>query len=405
MSKCMIKGQDSIWNRTFSMLFLLTIFDQMAFLCTRAIISKYALNLGFTQTMAGIVAGALSVAALFSRPIAGKLLTGEKNNHKSILMASVIASLAVVGCYMLFRDFLPLTLVRVLNGITYGVSGTVELTMASNSLPEKNMGRGIGVFGLGNIIGLAIAPSISVYLYDHFGADTLFLFCLCSCAVAIVIAGNIPKPVPSAPKETATQITKRKDVSLTGFLKNTFAPEALTPAILNFASQVAYAAISAFIVVYGGEKGWEQIGLFYTVYSVSLFIFRPLNGKLYDKKGLAPLVVFGNLSFAFGMMLIAITDSFFICMLAAVFCAYGYGGAIGTFQADAVKRTVKERRGLASGTYFVFNDLGGFLGATVAGMAASQFGYSRMYLLFMIPLFASIVFYGTMCLKEKNASA
>ena len=41
-------------------------------------------------------------------------------------------------------------------------------------------------------------------------------------------------------------------------------------------------------------------------------------------KGLVPLVISGNLSFAFGMLLIGTTDSFYM-PAAAVFCSYGYG--------------------------------------------------------------------------------
>lgn len=78
----MKKSNETIWSKPFLMLFLLTIFDQMAFLCTRAVISKYALDLGHTEAMAGVVAGALSVAALFSRPVAGRLLGSSRISKK-----------------------------------------------------------------------------------------------------------------------------------------------------------------------------------------------------------------------------------------------------------------------------------------------------------------------------------
>ncbi|MDE5907394.1 MAG: MFS transporter [Lachnospiraceae bacterium] len=391
----MRKSKSTIWSKTFILLFLLTIFDQMAFLCTRAIISKYALDLGLTETRAGIVAGALSIAALFSRPVAGRLLGPAGISKKKILMGSVVSSLLIIVTYMLVKGFVPLMLVRILNGITYGISGTVELTMASDSLDEKVMGRGIAVFGLGNIISLAFAPSVSVYLYDTYSPKVLFGFCLFTSLIAVLIVAFIPDGGKT--KVTlGVRAEKSKKKGLKAIILSFFAIEALEPAILNFASQVAYASISAFIVVYGGIKGWNQIALFYTVYSFSLFIFKPVNGKLYDKRGLAPLVILGNLSFAFGIFLIGITDSFGVCLLAAVFCAYGYGGAISTFQAEALKSTTFERHGIASGTYFMFNDLGGFLGASMAGIAVSAVGYSGMYLLFTIPLLAAIVFYWCM---------
>lgn len=382
----------SIWSRTFLLLFLLTIFDQMSFLCTRAIISKYALDLGMTETMAGVVAGVLSIAALFSRPVAGRILGPSGISKKKILMGAVVGSMVIVSSYTVVKSFVPLVLVRILNGITYGVSGIAELTMASDTLDEEVMGSGIAVFGLGNIISLAFAPSLSVYLYDSFSPNTLFIFCICTSVIAIGIAALIPdskrRVAVAAPEKNKT-----KSGGLRALIDQFFAVEAVEPAILNFASQIAYASISAFIVVFGGIKGWDQIALFYTVYSFSLFIFKPVNGKLYDKKGLAPLVILGNLSFALGIFLIGTTDSFGVCLLAAVFCSYGYGGAISAFQAEALKSTSYERHGIASGTYFMFNDLGGFLGASLAGMVVSWLGYAKMYCLFTLPLLAAIAFY------------
>lgn len=400
----MKKSKQTIWSRTFLLLFLLTIFDQMAFLCTRAIISKYALDMGMTETMAGVVAGALSIAALLSRPVAGKILGSTRISKQSILMGSVICSLLITASYMVVGSFIPLVLVRVLNGITYGISGTVELTMVSDSLDEEVMGRGVAVFGLGNIISLAFAPSIAVWLYDTYSPKVLFVFCVFTSITAIIITLFIREKEDNSrsieiKKEKETEESKKgiKEVCL-----SFFAPEALEPAILNFASQIAYASISAFIVVYGGVKGWDQIALFYTVYSFSLFIFKPVNGKLYDKKGLMPLVLSGNLSFALGIFLIAVTDSFAVCLIAAVFCAYGYGGAISTFQAEALKKASFERHGVASGTYFMFNDLGGFLGASLAGMMVSVVGYSKMYLVFILPLLAAITFYLIMHLVRRK---
>lgn len=382
----------TIWSRPFLLLFLLTIFDQMSFLCTRAIISKYALDLGMTETMAGVVAGVLSIAALFSRPVAGRILGPFGISKKKILMGAVAGSLFIVGSYTLVKGFIPLVAVRILNGITYGVSGTAELTMASDTLDEEVMGSGIAVFGLGNIISLAFAPSLSVYLYDTFSPNTLFTFCIGTSVIALCIAALIPDSKRRV-RPPVREAAKGRGLSLCGILSRFFAVEALVPAILNFASQIAYASISAFIVVFGEIKGWDQIALFYTVYSFSLFIFKPVNGKLYDKKGLVPLVISGNLSFAFGMLLIGTTDSFYICLLAAVFCSYGYGGAISAFQAEALKSTSFERHGIASGTYFMFNDLGGFLGALLAGMAVSWLGYGKMYCLFTLPLLAAIAFF------------
>ena len=52
----------------------------------------------------------------------------------------------------------------------------------------------------------------------------------------------------------------------------------------------------------------------------------------------------------------------------------------------------------------MLNDFGGFLGASLAGIVVSAVGYSRMYLLFTLPLIAAIAFYWCMRLFWRRSA-
>lgn len=57
----------------------------------------------------------------------------------------------------------------------------------------------------------------------------------------------------------------------------------------------------------------------------------------------------------------------------------GYGSVFPSFQAIAIKSAPNERRGLATGTYFLLLDTGMGVGSFVLGMIASAMNYSFMY--------------------------
>ncbi len=67
----------------------------------------------------------------------------------------------------------------------------------------------------------------------------------------------------------------------------------LRPTIVIFFINMTYGAIVAFIAFYAAQRGICNIGMFFTVYAVSLAVIRPLAGRLSDKRGFDQVVVPG----------------------------------------------------------------------------------------------------------------
>lgn len=72
----------------------------------------------------------------------------------------------------------------------------------------------------------------------------------------------------------------------------------------------------------------------------------------------------------------------------------GYGSVFPSFQAIAIKSAPNERRGLATGTYFLLLDTGMGVGSFVLGMIASAMNYSFMYVVSaLMVVFGGITYY------------
>lgn len=389
------KKSGGIWNKGFVLLFILTIFDHNAFIGIRTIFTAYVQNdLSFTYAMAGMLTGIISVASLFSRPVAGKLL-GGKISHKRILIIAELCSAITTPFYLIFTSYPLMILIRTIHGFFYGIASTCTVTMAGNTLSKERMGTGMGTFGIGMMITLGVSPTIATEIYSRIGAVEVFLFCCATSVLAVVLSFIVPPIMPKAlPEESGSEAPRG--------IKSLILKRSLPSSLLNCAAQFAYASISTFIVVYGGSRGWGQIGLFYLVYSFGSFIARPITGRIYDKHGMVPVVFLCTASFIVGIFMLALTTNFYLCLLSALFCCLGFGGGWSVYQADAINCDNPADRGRASSTYFMFSDTGAFLGALVAGYLVSYTGYSATFMLYTIPLFLSAVIYSVTLFRKKK---
>ena len=125
------------------------------------------------------------------------------------------------------------------------------------------------------------------------------------------------------------------------------------------------------------------IGIAIASYSFIQFIFNPVFGKLSDKHGRKPVIIFCLLMNALGYVIFAFTSSYILLLISRIVAGIG-GSSISVAQAYIADVTTKENRskgmgliGSAFGLGFVFGPLiGGFLaeyGYMVTGLAAGGF--------------------------------
>ncbi len=134
------------------------------------------------------------------------------------------------------------------------------------------------------------------------------------------------------------------------------------------------------------------VGIAIAVYSLVQFIFNPLFGKISDKNGRKPIIIFCLFLNALGYVIFAFSNTYFLLIISRIVGGIG-GSSIGVAQAYIADITTKENRskgmgmiGAAFGLGFVFGPLfGGLLskfGYMVTGFGSA--GFSTLAFLFTI---------------------
>lgn len=117
-----------------------------------------------------------------------------------------------------------------------------------------------------------------------------------------------------------------------------------------------------------------SIGIVISAYSFIQFIFNPIFGRISDKRGRKPVIVFCLLLNAVGYLLFSITNSFILLLLSRIIAGIG-GSSISVAQAYIADVTTPENRSKGMGIIGSAFGLGFVFGPLLGGIL-SEFGYS-----------------------------
>ena len=154
----------------------------------------------------------------------------------------------------------------------------------------------------------------------------------------------------------------------TSSLDSMIAKEVWVPAVTQFFLAFAYCLINSFLYIFAEAQGvvGGNIGLFFTIYAMTLLFTRPLVGRLTDKLGTVKVLVPAMCFFGLSFFIISCSDTLWMFYLAAVISAFGYGACTPALQALCMKMVTPDRRGAASCTNYLGTDFGFLLGPIVA---------------------------------------
>jgi predicted MFS family arabinose efflux permease len=373
------KIKEPLWTRSFIMLMVGNLFVFMSFQMLIPTLPPYIKSLGASGLEIGLVTTLFSIGAVLSRPFIGFML--EYKDRKPLVIIGVVLLLLITVIYPLSSIVVIFLLFRFVHGLAWGWSTTVNGTAAVDVVPKSRLGEGMGYYGLSITIGMIIAPSLGIYLFQVTTFTNLIITSSVLGAIAIILLALVHYQTPKIVKET-----NKEDLKFS-YMGSLVEKSSWFPAFITIMVTFGYGSIVTFIVIFGEERGIQHIFLFYLFNAIMASLSRPIAGKWFDERGPKGLVLFCIMITFVGMWVLSFAHSDALIIISGILFGVGFGSLIPTLQSWTLSTTPDNRRGVANGMFFSSIDLGIGLSGLVFGVLAQfveigiMFQISSLFLL------------------------
>ena len=346
------------------------------------LINGYAKELGASSAFAGIIVGIMSLAAMFLRPVAGNL-TDKFSKYRLSFIGGTLIFVGVMG-YVLTPSSGWLLLFRLINGTGYVLCTVCMTTWLAFLVPRQHVGEAMGFYGLMNALAMALAPAVSINIYQKIGYRTSLVASAVSALLMIVAIQFVGDH--ALPKKRVR--TQKKSFKIIQF-------NVLPVAILTTLFAIPYFVTQADIVTYIEQKHLTvAVGSYFLIYAVVLLIIRVGLKRYFDTVRFGVWFWLSLVSTAAYIILLAIMNNDWQMALAAALMASGYGIIYSVLQSTALLLAPIEEQGLASATFYLGLDIAMAFGPMISGVIDSALPIEWFYPveLVLVPLILVVYF-------------
>lgn len=310
----------------------------------------------------GVVVAAISVAAVVTRPVAGRL--ADRHGYKLLMTCgTLVCLLAGVGYYA--AGTVPvLVAVRILHGIGEGTVYTSGAAWLVGMCPAERRGRVVGLYGIYMWLGItlgALFGTLAMHLIGFSG-----VWGLCVVVGAAGFGSVIGKKRPLRPEGTRARAAL-------------LPASTIVPGIALSLAALGYAALAAFVALHmmarGVANGIAAFNAFgFTYVGVRLFI-----GNVPDRLGPRQVAFWSALVEAVGLVIVALAANLPTVIIGGLVMGAGLSLLFPSLALIVINRTDKSQQGAALGAFTSFWDVGIAVGAPIAGLIASISSYPAIY--------------------------
>ena len=349
--------------------------------------TSYAIvHWGVDISTAGLASGIFIVGALLARIPSGRYI--DFLGRRKMFIAGTFLFFVSTFLYMIAPGVGSFMVVRLVHGISFGVTSTAVSTIVAALIPNSQMGTGIGYFTLGVTLASAIGP----YMAMRFVNLQLFTSAIWVVAVltGVVFALSFLMRVPERKISEAERKEIRR-VHLSAF----FAKKSLAIAFVAMVGGVCYSTVLSFLGEYANSLGLSAVGgtWFFICFAFTSLVCRPIAGWLLDHKG-GSIVIYPALILTFlSMMTIAGARNDWMLLAGGLLLGAGYGTLTAACHALSIHCAPVSQIGVATSTYFVLLDLGIGVGPYLLGYLVSTYGFSAVYVCGALMSLFGIAFY------------
>ncbi|WP_438497053.1 MFS transporter [Paenibacillus sp. IHBB 3054] len=377
----MKEAKQKLWTKNFIILSTLNFLLTLVFFLLNATITVFALNeFNASPSQGGLVSGIFIIGALISRLFTGRIVNSVE--PKKILIIGLILFTLTTLLYFADYGITFLILSRFLHGVALGIASTVLGTIVALIIPGARKGEGIGYYAVSTALATGFGPFIGLYMNQHTSFDMIFSLCFLLAILSLLVAlffFNVPN------------LKMEGTLKISSFIE----PKALPISMIILTMTFSFSAVLSYLNIYAIEIDLvDAASFFFVLYSVAVLISRPFTGRLMDRKG-ANFIMYPAITiYGAGMLLLGSAGNSVTLLLAGAMIGIGFGNISSITQTIAVNAVEPHRVGLATSTFLIFFEMGTGTGPYLLGLVIQKTGYSALYAILGVFIFAiSILYY------------
>lgn len=325
--------------------------------------------LGGSTAVAGLFLGFLTFASAATAPFTGNI--GDRFGQRRVL---IIVSLILAGfsfSYAFVTDHRVLLSLVIVHGGVWSALLTASGAYMTTGLPPARRAEGLGYWGFASVGAIAVAPPIGFWVFQ-FGWTALCLEAMALNLVMAFIAWRLPDD-----RAELAELRARETAPPVRRLVET---RALVLSITLGLSSYSYGALTSFSALFADSMGISPRSLFLSLMGVAIIVTRLFLGRRVDVIGhrhaLLPSLSVG----AFGLVLLAFSQSVWSFAAAALVFGCGFGLLFPAYAAFLMSHVSALRRGAAYGAMIAAFDTGIGTGSSTMGWLVQRFGYRQAFL-------------------------
>lgn len=302
----------------------------------------------------GFILPAFAFSALLARPFSGWVT--DVLGRRYAMIGGALFCVAAGLLYPWANAVWLFFLIRFLHGFSTGFSPTGFTAFTTDVVGEDRRGEALGWHGIFSNSGTAAGYALGAWLVLWWGQSGLFLSSSVLAVMAILIFSILPETKPH----------DKRTLQNTGF----FYWKAWPTALLMLLVCIPLGSLLTIMPDYTTHLGYNNKGIFLTVYIASSLLVRVFSGKLSDRMGRAAGIGIGTAFQVCALLLLFYQKAFFP---AAVLYGIGQGFNAPSLFAWAGDVSTPQTRGRALSMLFMALETGIIVGGIGSGFILNHF--------------------------------
>ncbi len=355
-------------KRYFVIAILISFFVNFDSSASIPIITNYAVTLGASTFMAGLIAGAYSITHIPSNIILGRIV--DKSGRKTPLFTGLALDGFSLFLYSISSDPLQLLLARLIHGAGGGFGGPASMSYVGDAASKNKSGRIMAIYGimtgLSYLLGFMLGGMGAFFLGYRKLYELLAAMMFLAALISLVLPETKGRSHGSLPLQEELKIFKET-------ISNKFLVFSYIAIFAISFNQGIIVSVYALILSLNGYST-AMIGMFFSVMVIVSIVIHYPSGLLGDKIGKEKVIFVGLVlqTLSFIVFMGAVTTANII--LGMAINGLGHGLVYPNGGAMVRDHTLMENRGLATGVFYALLVAGVAVGAPLSSYIAELEG-------------------------------